>query len=417
MKTKLLFALPVALVVAGETAARADNPPVIDGCNAGMYGPRGCLNQFIRLSDGGRWVRGGGIDGRIPLSIISNGATDGDTKFDFVPYHTGTYKIKKAGSDVCMQVGIAPDKNVYMGSCTATVCQQGTSGDRCEWQFIGGNDPYSGFTFIRNVSVGDQFSPYCLSRLNATDNTVKLDLCTANIRQNGYTRFALNIDYGPIPPGDLVCGVKRTTTTDDLNLISSAGWGCNRTWIDHWWAAYDYDDTDWDDGNWGMNDMCNVKWPLARAFNANHLLEKEQWFAQYAKGNIEQLDGENCEVGNDAWTLFGPLIGYTNLYASFFYNNPAVVRSGILVHEARHAAGQPHTAWDSDCKRGGSCDLRYGDDGANSYEYDFLKTYAQDCSQPLARRQQAADRANYLGDRAFADWLHSPALPRPTGPC
>jgi hypothetical protein len=193
---------------------------------------------------------------------------------------------------------------------------------------------------------------------------------------------------------------------DDVEVMNE--FGCNADWINYWWDSsnYDYDDTDWDDGLWGMQAMCDLTYPLARSFVADWLLEKVPFWADYARDRIDQLDGEDCSTATAAWTLPGPKIdgvsGYTNLRIRYFYNYKAVERAGMLPHEAAHAAWIPHTAAiTGGCQQGYSCDSVYGDFGPYSIEVDFLKAFVRDCHNSLKQRQIAAQRILNLGTSVF----------------
>jgi hypothetical protein len=193
-------------------------------------------------------------------------------------------------------------------------------------------------------------------------------------------------------------------------------WNCSQSFINFWWDAYDYDFDDWTSG-WGYQAPCDMTLPLARAFNANWILDRAainfptstgdfsgnilRWGGNYAIREIDELDGRDCGFSNSplATTYYGPFIdNYTQLWPKFFYGGyDAVLRAGTLVHEARHADGFGHSESDTRCPRGGSCDTRFGDSGANTYQVRWLSEFSSLATQhPIEMRRVAANRANAI---------------------
>lgn len=210
-----------------------------------------------------------------------------------------------------------------------------------------------------------------------------------------------------------VCGATRAATADDLQVLQR--WGCAQESISRWWDVYDYDKGNWDDDNWGYYAPCDARFPLAGAFNANFVLDSTNAFKDYASSRLDELDGESCGDGTAyATTVVTPWDVYTDLHLLFFYDYSPMARAGTLVHEARHSEGKGHTEPNYTCTRQGSCDTYYGDGGANSYQIDFLWAFSKEEWQPLAMRQQAAERANLIGSIAFRYTLFSPDIPVPT---
>ncbi|RZV51008.1 MAG: hypothetical protein EX268_15665 [Deltaproteobacteria bacterium] len=78
-----------------------------------------------------------------------------------------------------------------------------------------------------------------------------------------------------------------------------------------------------------------------------------------------------------AKTVNGPFRNdYTDLYQTFFYDLDAVWRASTIVHEVRHARdGFSHDS--CVCLNGSACDLRWSQNGANTYEVMWLAAYHQ----------------------------------------
>jgi hypothetical protein len=192
---------------------------------------------------------------------------------------------------------------------------------------------------------------------------------------------------------------------------------CNQTLIDKFWADFDFDQGDWDDG-FGYEDACNLELPLNRTFSALWALLFSspdpatstgdfngnflRWAYNYAESAIDELDAR-CEGHNGALahTQWGPIIdNYTQLYLSFFYGYSVPERAGTIVHEARHAEWRGHDS--CSCPRGASCDARWEDGGANSYQIYYLWWFVDSgVNTTTAMKQRAQDRANDILGRGF----------------
>jgi len=209
------------------------------------------------------------------------------------------------------------------------------------------------------------------------------------------------------------CGYNQGPTNDDTYIMGR--WNCAQSWINFYWSAYDYDSSDWNSG-WGYSAPCDMTLPLARAFNANWILDHAainfpvsttdfsgnilRWGGNYAIREIDELDGRDCGNADSplATTIHAPIIdNYTQLWPKFFYQLNAVERAGTLLHEARHADGYSHSESDRSCPRGGSCDTRFGDSGANTYQVRWLSEFSSLATQhPIEMRRIAANRANTI---------------------
>jgi murein DD-endopeptidase MepM/ murein hydrolase activator NlpD len=180
----------------------SDTPNDADSCREGRPGPGGCFNQFIKFSSGGSYLRGGSPGVLVTQAL--NDVNDPSLRWDFVPYHLGTYKIKKAGSEVCMQAGAPPDNKIHMGFCDSVSCVQGGH-EVCEWKFTGGQNPYRGYTLIRNMGVGSDQTPLCIesdvgASFLTSDQFPLLKRCVSVVNDNtAFGKYALYVDYAPYP--------------------------------------------------------------------------------------------------------------------------------------------------------------------------------------------------------------------------
>jgi hypothetical protein len=183
-----------------------DTPPNINSCIEGRMGPGGCINQYIRFSVGGAYLKGGGTGSGTPVTQATRNIGDNnpDLRFDFMPYHGGTYTIRKSGSNgVCLRSGppSANDTGLYMGACVPSDCVQGGR-DVCEWKFTGGNNPYSGYTFL--VNVGWANATMCIESdaggsYQNSPPSPKLAQCSGTIPNNNFDKFGLFVDYAAVP--------------------------------------------------------------------------------------------------------------------------------------------------------------------------------------------------------------------------
>lgn len=209
------------------------------------------------------------------------------------------------------------------------------------------------------------------------------------------------------------CGYSQVATSEDVYVMGR--WNCSQAHINFWWSGYSYHKGNWD-GSWGYSAPCDMGLPLARAFNANWVLDYAardyptstgdyngsilRWGGNFALSRIDELDGKECGDANSplATTVHGPIIdNYTQLWPKFFYTLTAVERAGTILHEARHADGVSHKESDSSCPRKGSCDSFYYDGGANSYQVQWLGLFAANATQhPIEMRRKAAARANSI---------------------
>lgn len=201
------------------------------------------------------------------------------------------------------------------------------------------------------------------------------------------------------------------------DLGTMRNWGCGQQFIDFFWNAYDFDKGNWDEG-FGYDQPCDLTRPLARTFNALYSLHYSavdyatsagdrrgsvlRWGGQFARSNIDELDGACNDGTKIAHTLWGAAPDhYTNLYMRFFFDYSVPERAALVLHEARHASGIAHCGEffagcaAIACPARGSCDHDWAYNGANRYEAAWLWEYAFNSvrtSDPL--RIRAQDRAN-----------------------
>jgi hypothetical protein len=130
---------------------------------------------------------------------------------------------------------------------------------------------------------------------------------------------------------------------------------CDQAFSDWAWDAFDFDKEDWDDG-WGFENFCDYERPLGRTYGAiwcltysagarpNPLIDLKrpmtEWGWRYVQNSLDELDGRCTNGSYVAYTRWGgPFVdNWTQLYLMFF-NESVVLRSGTLLHEARHAGG------------------------------------------------------------------------------
>ncbi len=140
-----------------------------------------------------------------------------------------------------------------------------------------------------------------------------------------------------------------------------------------------------------------------------------KWAPAYVAQKTFRVNG-NCNrecvtVGSKhcviAKTVNGPFRNdYTDLYQTFFYDLDAVWRASTIVHEVRHARdGFSHDS--CDCDNGSACDLRWSQNGANTYELMWLAAYFYTPEDhrfitPM-RRARAADVFNDRKELTFCE--------------
>jgi hypothetical protein len=98
---------------------------------------------------------------------------------------------------------------------------------------------------------------------------------------------------------------------------------------------------------------------------------------------------------------------HTDLYQTYFYDIDSVWRASSIVHEVRHARkGYSHTGAQA-CPRHSSCDRRWSNAGANTYETMWLAAFAQTPHDhhfvSPARRDRAQSRLRYMLAATFVD--------------
>jgi hypothetical protein len=222
----------------------------------------------------------------------------------------------------------------------------------------------------------------------------------------------------------------NNATSGDVHYMNL--WQCQQVYIDFFWAAYDFDQGDWDDG-FGYEAACDINLPLARTFNALYALHYAaadyatdpddrngpilRWGGSYARSHIDELDAR-CGDG----TLFGytqwGVDAYTDLYLPFFYQLSVPERAGTILHESRHADGVSHDAG-TNCPRMGSCDSSWEYNGANRWQVVWLWDYAFTAVDTnLALRDRARDRGNAIlaGGFTTAPGFVIPEVPADPGP-
>lgn len=217
---------------------------------------------------------------------------------------------------------------------------------------------------------------------------------------------------------------------DFFDTFYSPTWGCQQVFIDDMWNRFDFDEGDWDDG-FGYSDPCNNNLPLKRTFNALHVMgyavtanptcstsssNVGMWAYCWAGNNIDELDAECGDGSSRAYTAYGFVDDYTELYLPFFYHETVVQRAGTIFHEARHAHGYcSHT---SSCTDGDdSCDPNWGSGcvglgsgsgaGANAYTVLWMSWFATTARagyiNTATRADAVAEGNRYLSNRFGTD--------------
>lgn len=184
---------------------------------------------------------------------------------------------------------------------------------------------------------------------------------------------------------------------------------CSPIWVLFFWDAYDFDQGDWDNG-FGWGDVCNLRRPLARTFQAIEMVNYASptdvsstddfsgnflhWAGNYTMWAFDELDGR-CKSDDNpkrfAYTTYGTIDDTAELYMGFFYSENVVERAGLLVHESRHAAWCSHNGNDGSnaCPAGSeSCDEKFNDGctgafsksgmGADAFQVMWLWWYTVD---------------------------------------
>lgn len=175
-------------------------------------------------------------------------------------------------------------------------------------------------------------------------------------------------------------------------------WGCGQTYIHDMWTRFSMWDTDWD-GGFGFDDPCNDSKPLKRTFNALQAMaygvtatptcstsddNVAKWAYCWAGNQIDELDSGCGDGSAYAYTTFGGVDDYTDVYMRFFYELTVIERAATLFHEARHAHGWcQHTK--TGCALGNNCEAGWTDGchgfgsgsgpGAWNYHVRFLAWY------------------------------------------
>jgi hypothetical protein len=226
-----------------------------------------------------------------------------------------------------------------------------------------------------------------------------------------------------------VCGQNRTAATEDRRFP------CTGEWINFFWDAYSMDEFDWDNGQ-GFDNACETRRPLGRTFNAIEMLcyampsdptstndfsgNILHWGGNFSMREFDELDGE-CfgDSGQRAYTLWGSVDDYTELYVPFYYDENVVERAATLLHESRHADWCDHSGNDGSnpCPaHSESCDERFdGGDacdgvgsptgmGATGFQALWLWWYLVEADSGhinTTMRFWAKDEANRIFDTMF----------------
>jgi hypothetical protein len=208
-----------------------------------------------------------------------------------------------------------------------------------------------------------------------------------------------------------VCGgitLADASMTGDIDLlprIQDAGFR------NEMMAIYPIKPSDWDEG-WGWGDPTNLNLPLARLFTAlwifHHVAEIDDfsnilgWGDDYTVEQTPQLT-PSCsdEYGARASDY---VVASTTRIGKFFFDGDVMYRSSTFIHEARHHEGFSHDAADDACDRGGSCDVRLFDWGANGFEVSWL-SWASSRGQNMTPqfREWAVAEANSVLESAFEE--------------
>jgi hypothetical protein len=139
-----------------------------------------------------------------------------------------------------------------------------------------------------------------------------------------------------------------------------------------------------------------------------------EWVAAYVHQNTFRVNASCRRDCSDSGCAIARTVAgtssrkdYITLYQTFFYDIDAVWRASTITHEIRHAReGSLHTGGNG-CDRGSSCDRRWSDAGANTYEVLWLAAFANQSSRNEfitdARRSRAEARLDYMINNAFTD--------------
>jgi hypothetical protein len=176
------------------------------------------------------------------------------------------------------------------------------------------------------------------------------------------------------------------------------------------------------DGGWGWDDLCDKRLPMGRVLNSLELLYSGMPgptpAASDMSGNLLHsgynftnravgLTTPTCSTESAARYRDLFVIGALEIFAEFPYRYSVVTRAGVMVHEARH---QTHKHLTHRSRSGGfctlrpitTCDLRWSDNGAFTYETLWLWWFAVEGDNVTSiMRRQAVDEASWIADNAF----------------
>ncbi len=204
------------------------------------------------------------------------------------------------------------------------------------------------------------------------------------------------------------CELKRVTIAENV-MLPEVCTGAVRDQFDH-----DFKLKEKWFGGLGWESPCDPNQPLGRLLlglatlkgahssDVNGMVNRGY---DFAASNVKVLK-VNCDADYVAKTNFS--IGQNGVQLSENYFNAEVLdRASTLVHESRHADGNYH-AFSENCKRGGSCDRNWSQNGANTYEALYLWDLAKSGTNVnVPVRYRSAILAQRIIDRAF---LETPSL-------
>ncbi|MBL4635042.1 MAG: hypothetical protein JKY56_14305 [Kofleriaceae bacterium] len=259
-------------------------------------------------------------------------------------------------------------------------------------------------------------SPISLARVVGDDSGIGLAPESDNSVQSLPDACAIAVNFGWDSLGD-------TYVSDWISFF--AAWGgetCEDLKVRYYWDVIQ-DPVTWDEG-FGILTACDDRKPYKRTVNSLFLLEHSSstgvpsgdysggvihWAYDYIK-NVTPEYETTCYQGDD-WVAryqnggwwWWPQDERIQLTLGL-WDFAVSIRSGIILHEARHADGYSHNVANSSCPAGGSCDSHYGYHGANTLQIQwYAQYYRSGIFADTYLRGQALQAANFYLRMNYAE--------------